>query len=389
MTTNLLDMARAQLTPEVIQRASSLVGETPASTQRAMEAAAPTIFAGLVQEGSSLSGASHLMRLLDETGLTGSMAGAAERKEAESGAVESLVTTGKELFGRLFGGRAGSLVEATATSSGVKTSSMSSLLGLTTPLVLGALGSEIASRHLDAAGLANLLSEQKSNVARMLPTGAAAALGLSGAAPREPADRDRQAVVVKPGPARFPWLLLSAVALALIVGFALRNRATPAPASRSVPDVVVAPPVVRPPPAANVPVVGQGTASQQLALFLSSPDGQLPKRFVLDNLTFDSATAHLLPASASTLDSVAAVLKDHPTAQILLEGHTDNAGDPAGNQVLSQNRADAVKAALVARGVAADRISTAGMGQDRPVAANDSEGGRAQNRRMEIVVMKR
>ena len=51
MTTNLLDLARAQLTPEVIQRASSLVGESPASTQRAMEAAAPTIFAGVVQEG--------------------------------------------------------------------------------------------------------------------------------------------------------------------------------------------------------------------------------------------------------------------------------------------------------------------------------------------------
>ena len=387
MTTNLLDLARAQLTPEVIQRASSLVGESPASTQRAMEAAAPTIFAGVVQEGSSLSGASHLMRMLDETGLTGSMAGLAERKEAESGALESLVATGNELFGRLFGGRAGSVVEATAASSGVKSSSMSSILGLTTPLVLGALGSEIASRHLDAAGLASLLSEQKSAVARMLPTGAAAALGLSGAPTREPVNT--RAVDVKPGPMRVPWLLLAAVALALIVGSALRNRTVSKPVSPTVPDVGVAPPVVRAPSVGNTPVVGQGTASRQLALFLATPTGELPKRFVFDNLTFDSTTAQLAPTSTATLDSVAAVLNEHPTAQIVLDAHTDNVGGPAGNRALSQNRADAVKAALVSRGVAADRISTLGVGQDRPIAANDSEEGRAQNRRTEIVVVRR
>ena len=152
---------------------------------------------------------------------------------------------------------------------------------------------------------------------------------------------------------------------------------------------MIVPPVVRAPPAVTPPLVGQGTASQQLALFLAAPGGQLPKRFVLDNLNFDIATAQLLPASATTLDSVADVLKDHPTAQIVLEGHTNNVGDPAGNRVLSKNRAEAVKGALVARGVAADRISTAGLGQDRAITTNDTEAGRAQNRRTEIVVTRR
>lgn len=387
MTTNLLDLARAQLTPEVIQRASSLVGETPATTQRAMEAAAPTIVAGLVQEGSSVSGASHLLQILEETGLAGSMPGIAERKEAESGALDSLVTTGKELFNRLFGGRVGSLVDATAASSGVKHSSMSSLLGLTTPLVLGAVGSEVATRHLDAAGLAQLLSEQKSTVMRMLPSGTAAALGLTGTSARPTIDP--RGVVVKPAPARFPWILLLAIPLALLVGFALRNRAESRRIRETVPSVVIVPPVVRAPPAVTPPLVGQGTASQQLALLLAAPDGPLPMRFVLDNLNFEFATAQLVPASATTLDGVADVLKAHPTALIVLEGHTDNVGDPAGNQVLSKNRADAVKSALVARGVAADRISTAGMGQEQAITANDTEAGRAQNRRTEIVVTRR
>jgi outer membrane protein OmpA-like peptidoglycan-associated protein len=352
-----------------------------------MEAAAPTIFAGLVQEGSSVTGASHLLQLLDETGLSGSMAGLAERQEAESGAVESLMATGKELFGRLFGGRAGSVVEATAISSGVKHASMSSLLGLTTPLVLGALGTEVATRHLDAAGLATLLAEQRSSVVRMLPTGAATALGLSTVSTREPARA--RAIAVKETPIRFPWLVLLAVALALIVGFALRNRTATRPVTAPPHEVQIAPPVVHAPPAANVPLVGQGTASQQLAQFLAAPSGELPKRFVLDNLNFDTATAQLVPGAATTLDSVAAVLKEHPTAQIVLEGHTDNIGDPASNRALSQSRADAVKAALVARGVAADRISTAGIGQQQPIAGNETEEGRAQNRRTEIVVMRR
>jgi outer membrane protein OmpA-like peptidoglycan-associated protein len=387
MTTNLIDLARAQLTPEVIQRASSLVGESPASTQRAMEAAAPTIFAGLVQEGSSVTGASHLLQMLEETGLSGSMAGLAERREAESGAAESLMATGKELFGRLFGGRAGSVVEATAISSGVRHASMSSLFGLTTPLVLGALGSEVANRHLDAQSLATLLAEQKSAVVRMLPTGAATALGFSAVSTRDPLKA--RAIDVRPTSTRFPWLVIPAVVLAMLLGLALRSRTSSRSVAPPAPEAPVAPPVVRAPPAANVPLVGQGTASQQLAQFLAAPDGQLPKRFVLDNLNFDTATAVFVPGAATTLDSVATVLKAHPTAQIVLEGHTDNVGDPASNRALSQSRADAVKSALVARGVAADRISTAGIGQQQPIATNDTEEGRAQNRRTEIVVMRR
>jgi OmpA-OmpF porin, OOP family len=411
MTTNLLDMARAQLTPEVIQRASSLVGESPASTQRAMETAAPTIFAGLVEEGSSVAGANHLLVVLQEAGLSGTMAGITERKEAESGPLDSLIDTGKRLLGRLFGGRVGSIVEAVASSSGVKRSSMSSLLGLTTPLVLGALGSEIATRHLDAPGLVRFLAEQKRSVIGLLPTGVAAALGSSSVPVREV--HERPAALASSPSSRFPWILLAIIPLALILGFLLRSREavrTSVPeASRRVEaeaEVEQAPPVVRapqeanppatanppamanPPAAAKAPLVGEGTASEQLAVFLAAPGGELPRRFVLDNLNFDFATAQLVPGSTGTVDSVAAVLKDHPTTEIVLEGHTDNVGDAATNQRLSQQRADAIKAALAARGVAAERISTAGIGQDRPLTSNDTDEGRAQNRRVEIVVVR-
>jgi outer membrane protein OmpA-like peptidoglycan-associated protein len=69
-----------------------------------------------------------------------------------------------------------------------------------------------------------------------------------------------------------------------------------------------------------------------------------------------------------------------------LVGHTDNTGSAAANQSLSLTRANAVKGLLVGQGVAANRISTTGYGQTRPVASNDSEAGRAQNRRLELNV---
>jgi outer membrane protein OmpA-like peptidoglycan-associated protein len=80
------------------------------------------------------------------------------------------------------------------------------------------------------------------------------------------------------------------------------------------------------------------------------------------------------------------ILNAYPTAQVQLSGHTDNTGTPDANQNLSLNRANAVKQMLVDGGIAADRIATIGYGQDRPIASNDAEEGRAKNRRLELTV---
>jgi len=103
------------------------------------------------------------------------------------------------------------------------------------------------------------------------------------------------------------------------------------------------------------------------------------------NINFDTGKAVIRPDSQPIVDQILALLQHNPQLKLSIEGHTDNAGSPASNKALSEARAKAVVAALTGRGVAASRLSAAGFGQDRPVADNGTEAGRAQNRRVELV----
>jgi outer membrane protein OmpA-like peptidoglycan-associated protein len=94
----------------------------------------------------------------------------------------------------------------------------------------------------------------------------------------------------------------------------------------------------------------------------------------------------LLVGALTTIDRLAQFMRDYPERSVRIEGHTDSAGDDQANQQLSERRAAAVRDALVARGIDAARIETAGYGEARPIAGNDTPGGRQQNRRIEVVV---
>ena len=105
------------------------------------------------------------------------------------------------------------------------------------------------------------------------------------------------------------------------------------------------------------------------------------------SVLFASAKWDLLPAAQLRLNDVASALtKEDPLSKMVVEGHTDSQGQPAYNQELSQHRAQAVRDYLVSRGIAGDRISAQGFGPTRSIADNNSPEGRANNRRVEIVV---
>jgi len=103
-------------------------------------------------------------------------------------------------------------------------------------------------------------------------------------------------------------------------------------------------------------------------------------------IQFESGKATLKPSSYPVLDQIAKILMENPTYKIEVQGHTDNVGKPEKNLELSEKRALAVKEYLVSKGIEESRISTKGYGDTVPIASNSTATGRAQNRRVELII---
>jgi OmpA-OmpF porin, OOP family len=143
-------------------------------------------------------------------------------------------------------------------------------------------------------------------------------------------------------------------------------------------------------PCGTVLSVEEGSFNYELANFmLKGSDSDLPKRIVFDHLNFDSAATRLTPESNATVTNLVAIMRCYPTMNVRLEGHTDSTGDAIANKTLSLDRANAIRDLLVQGGVNPSQINTDGWGPEKPIASNDTEEGRAKNRRTELIVVKR
>ncbi|HSN49969.1 MAG TPA: OmpA family protein [Bacteroidales bacterium] len=102
-------------------------------------------------------------------------------------------------------------------------------------------------------------------------------------------------------------------------------------------------------------------------------------------INFDTGKSIIRPESRPIIEQIAGMLKTNPDLILSVEGHTDNAGNAASNKTLSVERAKSVVAAIVEQGISAERLSPSGYGQDKPIGDNNTEEGRAKNRRVELV----
>jgi OmpA-OmpF porin, OOP family len=102
-------------------------------------------------------------------------------------------------------------------------------------------------------------------------------------------------------------------------------------------------------------------------------------------INFDFGKSVIRSESKPIIEQIVQMLKANPDLKLSVEGHTDNVGNPASNKILSVDRAKSVVAALVEQGIGTDRLSSSGCGQDKPIGDNNTEEGRAQNRRVELV----
>ena len=95
----------------------------------------------------------------------------------------------------------------------------------------------------------------------------------------------------------------------------------------------------------------------------------------------------LKSTSYPELNYIVDILKANPSLNIIVAGHTDNVGNAANNQLLSENRAKSVMNYLIEKGIPADRLNSKGYGASKPIQSNDTEEGRAKNRRTEIEIL--
>lgn len=105
------------------------------------------------------------------------------------------------------------------------------------------------------------------------------------------------------------------------------------------------------------------------------------------NVTFAVNSADISASFYPVLDSVALVLKEYDKTIVEVAGHTDSTGSDASNQALSERRSASVSSYLVSRDVRSDRLISVGAGESRPIASNDTDAGRQQNRRVEITIL--
>lgn len=149
------------------------------------------------------------------------------------------------------------------------------------------------------------------------------------------------------------------------------------------PPPPTAEPAPAPAPAASTPTPTPTPATDPAAKPVLKKDRlEIPGQIV-----FESGSAVLKPESEAALDQLKQYLDETPrVTKLRIEGHTDNVGQPAANETLSGQRALAIKLALVAKGVAKERLMAVGFGQSKPIADNTTEEGKAKNRRTEFHV---
>lgn len=390
MATNLLEMIESYITPEVVQRASTFIGEDPTNTQKALGAAVPSILAGLINRFSSTSNGSQLLGILDDRSqnFTGMLSNPANFFTGS----QTMMTRAQNILRTIFGDRLNSVTNTIASDSGVRSSSAESLLAFAAPLAMGAIAKVKSSEGLDRRGLANLLTSQRDWIIRSAPAGLASALGLSslsnlGSRVADTARRTVETYTPTPVHRRgLPGWLWAAAAVAVLLGllgYLGGHRTHVREQAESARQV-----------AADLPNgrrlnLSPGSANYDVAKFLADKNAGAPRTFTFDNLNFDTATTNLTGQSQQTVSNLAEILKAYPNATVALTGHTDNTGTPESNKQLSMARAEAVKGLLVQDGIDGSRITTQGAGQNKPIVSNDTEEGRAKNRRIELEVTKK
>ncbi len=395
MAFNILDAVKGYLTPELLGQAASYLGESDSSISRAVSGLVPAALTGIINKAEAPGGASAIFDLAQKALGSGILGNLASGFTQGGGGIPDFAPG---LLNGIFGDKVGHIANTIAGWAGIKGSSAASLLGSIAPLALGLLGKNASENGLSAGSLLSMLSAQKSSILSALPGGLSLGNLFGAVHTPSPAAHVHEAPK-RPGGWLMPLLLgVAAVALLLYLVKGCGGHKEEVQEAAITHDTIAAPAPVTAAPAKSYLKLKLADGSEvdvyeggfESALVNCLNDATCvagkDKWFDFDDVNFEVGSAKLTDSSMRQIANIATILKAYPKAKIKIGGYTDKTGDAAVNKKLSQERADAVLAAIKAKGGNAGQLVGAeGYGSEfakMPATASDEE--RKSDRRMAV-----
>lgn len=422
MSTSVIEILKGFVTPSLLNTVAPAIGLSGDLAGRGLNELIGQYLGALVQQSGDRDAMANIADMANAVARDSS--GVTDVKNLLAGGIPSTlaVLSGNRLMGSLFGVWQASVVHKIAGAIGIKPEASSSLFNLAAPLVLSAISKRLGGGALTGATLAGLLGQERGALLGGLGSASGIVSPMKAAAPAMaasvPAASSVAPIASAAAPAvayagrdnglftSFLWLLLPLAFIGWLAWQKINEPPAepPAPAAAAEP-APAAPQAAVAPAAAPAPAAASGQARIALAggkeieaapdgvetkivAFINDPNAAIDKTtwFNFDRLTFETGSTTLTSESKTQIDNIVAVLNAYPAVKIKIGGYTDNTGDPQNNLDLSGKRATKVMEAIVAGGIAAERVEAEGYGDQFPVADNGTEDGRAQNRRTAVSV---
>lgn len=351
MTENLFSSTQKLLTPEFVNKFSTALNLPADKIQAGLRTIIPAFLSGMVKKGSSEVGAQSLVNIAKNQSID-------PNRSPDNLNESSYLAKGDNTLRGIFGNDVSKIANSIGDQTGMNVKSVTVMMGMVAPMVMGIFNKKVRSDGLSAAGVMNYLDEQK-------PALKGFSLSqLMGANNTRFSSSDQSS----------PWSLVVLLTLCVAAFFWWFSAKQGEPLSEQQQERI------------EMKATEAAELSGLKNFIKSGNEKALPKRFSFENLKFAIGTNKLLPGSDSELDMIANIMKENPEVTARLEGFTDNTGNPVLNERLSEDRAQTVKSILVSKGVKSNRLETQGKGSRDPIANNNHEEGRTLNRRIDFVV---
>jgi outer membrane protein OmpA-like peptidoglycan-associated protein len=411
MTNSLIDSLNQLAAPDLPARVASSLGEPVRNVGAGLISGMAAMLVGILGKSSDSAAMQSLFSIVTNSANDGSVLdNPAALVDAAPGT--PMASLSEQFLSSVFGERASTVTDALTKTTGLRPGSVSSLMQIAASLMLAVLGKRVRDGGLNAITFTRMFADERESIQRAVTAEIASALGVSARAParleyevpraESPRADQRERAYEPEQEKRRGWLrptLAVLAVLALLWGIRSRNH--------SQTSVAVAPSLTNTisggevGPATrlvklqlpNGAVLNVGAAGPEVRLvsFLNDPTQHVDETtwFVLDHMQFETNSAKLRPESNEQIRNIQEIVKAYPHATLEIGGYTDSTGNEAANMKLSRDRAESARMAIVRMGVSPARVKAEGFGSQHPLAPNSTETGRAQNRRIAVLVTKR